>query len=756
MRLRIIRMDRLQDANRTAGLANFAVAALFTLTIFVSATLLFALQPLFARMLLPLLGGAPAVWNTTQVFYQVTLLLGYLYAHLTHSRFAPRVQIGLHAVLLLLPLLVLPLAIPVGWQPPGASNPIPWLLLLLAVAVGLPFFVVSSSSPLLQSWFARTSHPAAHDPYFLYAASNIGSMLALLAYPFVIEPRMRLLDQSRFWSFGYGLLLVLIMLCGMMVWRAARGQQSEGNGQVAGALSLAQRFSAGASEPITWPRRFRWLGLAAVPSSLLLSVTSYLSTNIAPFPLLWVVPLALYLLTFTLVFATRPLVPHWLLQRALPIVLTPLLVCLAVGLTEPMAILFPLNLLVFFVGAMVCHGELAADRPEATRLTEFYLWMSLGGAVGGTLTALVAPLVFSSVLEYPIALVLLVLLLWHPQAEPRRSWLLVLAVPAVSVALYGLSVLFGQREGTGFLLLTFGLPALLAFSFSRRPLHYGLAMAALLLVGYVINTNTNNVVVAERSFFGINRVFAQPGSMTLVHGTIVHGKQSTDPATRLIPLTYYYPNGPLGQLFGTWSKPGRQQRVAIVGLGVGAAACYAKPDQQWTFYEIDPAVERIARDPRYFSFLRDCAPNAPVVLGDARLKLAAAPTAAYDLIVLDAYSSDAIPIHLMTREALAVYQAKLALGGILMFHISNRYLDLQPVLARLAADAGMTGLRQYNQATAEEAALGKQSSLWVAIARSPTDLAIISGDPRWKPIGTGEGTPLWTDDFHSILDVFHW
>lgn len=747
-RLRVGFSSLLQRPVRAEAQAGFGIAALFTLTIFVSATLLFALQPLFARMLLPLLGGAPAVWNTAQVFYQVMLLLGYLYAHLTRSLLKPRLQIGLHLGLLALPLLVLPIAIPAGWQPPGASNPIPWLLLLLAVAVGLPFLVVSTSSPLLQSWFARTNHPAAHDPYFLYAASNIGSMLALLAYPFIIEPRLRLVDQSHFWAFGYGALVLLITACAAVVWRGAGSQQRTASHVADTPQPIAQ--------PIGWSRRLRWVLLAAVPSSLLLSVTSYLSTNIAPFPLLWIVPLALYLLTFALVFATRPLLPHWVMQRALPIVLTPLIVCMAAGATEPISILFPLHLVVFFCAAMVCHGELASDRPAAAQLTEFYLWMSVGGAIGGMLTALIAPLVFNAVFEYPIALVALVVLLWRPAVETRRSWLLLLIVPLSSLLLYTLAGLFGQHEGPVFLALTFGMPALLAFSFSRRPLHYGVALASLLIIGQVTNANAQATLAAERSFFGINRVIAVPGALTLVHGTVLHGRQSTDPALRLTPLSYYYPNGPLGQLFEAWNKAGIGQRVAVVGLGVGSAACYATPDQQWTFYEIDPAVERIARDPRYFTFLRDCTPNAPVVLGDARLKLAAAPAAAYDLIILDAYSSDAIPIHLMTREALALYRAKLAPGGILMFHISNNFLDLKPILARLSADAGMVGVSQFNAASSAEAALGKQTSLWAAVARTPADLAPISGDPRWQSLGEGRSAPLWTDDFHSILDVFRW
>ena len=737
------------------GRTGFGVAALFTITMFVSAALLFVVQPMFARMILPLLGGSPSVWNTAVVFYQVGLLGGYLYAHITRSLLRPRQQALLHAGVILLPLLALPIAVPAGWTPPTASNPIPWLLLLLTVAIGLPYFVVSTSSPLLQSWFARTDHPAAHDPYFLYAASNVGSMLSLLAYPFVIEPRLELLQQSRVWSIGYGLLVLLVLLCVVVVWRSTGEQAQPATINAQDATSE----SATPSTEVTWPQRIRWALLSAVPSSLMISVTAYLSSNIAPFPLLWIAPLALFLLTFILVFATRPPIPHWIMLRALPIVLTPLLICLAINAVEPLIILFPLNLVTFFIATMVCHGELAADRPHARHLTEFYLWMSFGGALGGTLTALVAPMVFNSVLEYPIALVLLCLLLWRPTEQRdavRRDLLRALGVTGLSIVLLLVLTQMGVGEGPLRLALVFGLPGMLAFSFSRRPLAYALVLSALLVIGQVVDSNRQATAYAERSFFGINRVLLSPEYTKLVHGTIVHGQQSTDPARRTEPLSYYHRTGPLGQIFERWSPSGSGQRVAVVGLGVGSVACYAQPQQEWTYYEIDPVVEQIARDERFFSYLRDCTPDAPVVLGDARLMLADAPNAGYDMIILDAYSSDAIPTHLITREALALYKSKLAPGGLLLFHISNRYLELAPVLSTLAADAQMVALEQFNQATAEEQAQGKSPSQWVVLAHEADDLALLSGDTRWKQLGPASPELLWTDDFLSILSVFHW
>lgn len=734
----------------------------YGLTIFVSATLLFLVQPMFARMALPLLGGAPAVWNTAQVFYQAALLLGYGYAHLTTRWLGARRQAALHLALLSLPLLVLPIGIPAGWTPPRDDNPSLWLLAVLSVAVGLPFFVVSTSSPLLQKWFSGTGHHAAADPYFLYAASNVGSMLALLSYPLLVEPNLGLLDQSWLWAIGYGVLLLLMAGCAIGLWRAPRE-----------ATAPDQRPAATVASPtsgLSGRRRLRWVLLSFVPSSLMLSVTTYLSTDIAAIPLLWVIPLALYLLTFILVFATRPPLPHWLMVRALPFALLPLVIVLAARATQPIGLLTALHLATFFVAAMVCHGEIARDRPSTQHLTEFYLWMSVGGMLGGVFNALLAPQLFTGIVEYPLMLVLACLLLPRQAAStdtsgasvvapPRRSQMLDLGLPVGLSVLCALLVVAAEAGGlqagpasTG---LMFGLPALLCFSFSRRPVRFGLGIAAILLVSASTSGVSGQVLYAERSFFGVHRVTLDPSGQyhLLLHGSTLHGKQSLDPARRREPLTYYYPTGPLGQLFDALKRGPARPSVGVVGLGSGAIACYSTPGQRWTFYEIDPAVERIARDQRYFRFLSDCTPDAEVVLGDARLSLGDAASQQYDLLVLDAYSSDSIPMHLMTREALQLYVAKLAPCGLLLFHISNRHLDLEPVLGNLAADAGLVGLTQDDATlTPAEEALGKQASQWVVLARQPQDLAALSSDPRWQPLRRDAGA-LWTDQFSSIVGV---
>ncbi len=754
--------------------------AVYTVTIFVSAALLFLIQPMFARMILPFLGGSPAVWNTAMVFYQTMLLAGYAYAHLTISRLGARRQAAVHVAVMLLPLLALPIAVPGGWAPPTDSSPVPWLLALLFVAVGLPYFVVSASSPLLQAWFAAGGSKAG-NPYALYAASNLGSMLGLLGYPALVEPRLRLAEQSLLWSGGYLLLLALTAGCAALLWRAPREAATIGSP------------AATPEPPPAWRRRLRWILLAMAPSSLLLSVTSYISADIAAIPLLWVWPLAIYLLTFTLVFANRPPLPHWIMVRALPIVLLPLLITILAGATQPLELLIPLHLITFFVAAMVCHGELAADRPGPARLTEFYLLLSLGGALGGMANALLAPQIFNAVLEYPLTLALcgfllpagLVVARARDKAGSDEERTAVPEASAASPAALGISatarnrrpsaasldlllpaglglltvalIMAGQAlslRGPAGIAIMLGLPALICFSFSRRPLRFGLGLAALLAASALYTRGNEQVLYAERTFFGVHRVFLDGGSQThvLAHGNTKHGAQSLEPERRHEPLTYYTRSGPLGQIFAErGGQPGL--RVGAVGLGVATIACYAQPGQSWTFYEIDPAVARIARDPALFTFLRDCLPDAPIVLGDARLSLATTE-GQYDLLILDAYSSDAIPIHLITREALGLYLERLAPDGVLTFHISNQHLDLEPVLADLAADAGLTALVRNDQVlTQAEWEAGKAPSVWVLLARPSADLGALAADPRWQPARRVAGARLWTDDFSSLLSV---
>ncbi len=740
-----------QTAAQTRG--NVLIV-IYTLAIFVSATLLFVVQPMFARMVLPLLGGSPAVWNTALVFYQAALLVGYGYAHLSTRLLGVRRQALLHMPLLLLPLLVLPMAIPAGWTPPIDSSPIPWMLSLLAAVVGLPFVVVSSSSPLLQKWFAATGHRSAADPYFLYAASNLGSMLALLSYPLLLERTLRLREQSQLWSAGYLLLVGLVAACAVLLWRSPPSVGA------APATADAERLA---------PRRvLRWILLAFVPSSLMTSVTTYISTDIAAIPLLWVVPLALYLLTFTLVFAARPPLPHRWMLRAMPLALLPLVFVLLSGLNQPILLIILLHLAAFFVVAMVCHGMLAQDRPPVQSLTAFYMWMSFGGMLGGLFNAIVAPLLFTSIAEYPLVLFVACLalpgLLPPGRAQPAQRLLDALLPATLAVAGVTLARLLPALGAVPLSLaqaLGYALPLLagLLFALRGQTLRFALTVGALLLAGTLLGGRLGDSIYTERSFFGVHRVvlftLADSGDYHgLVHGNTLHGTQSQDPARAREPLNYYYPSGPVGQAFEALGPRHAGRPVAVVGLGAGSLGCYARPGQPWTFYEIDPAVARIARDPALFTFLRDCAPDARIVLGDARLSLESAPDGGYGMIFLDAYSSDAPPLHLLTREALALYQRKLAPGGVLLFHLTNRHLDLEAVLGALAQDAGLVALLGEERAIdPADSARAKAPSRWMAMARSAADLGPLAGDARWRSPQSPAGTPVWTDDFSSLITV---
>ena len=750
------------------------IVALFSGTLFLSAGLVFLVQPMFAKFILPLFGSTPAVWNASMLFFQTTLLAGYLYAHETTRRLGVRRQAALHVGVLLLPLLVLPLGVPEDWIPPAESNPVLPLLGLLAVAVGLPFLVVSTTAPLLQRWLAATSHPAAADPYFLYRASNLGSVLGLLAYPLAVEPSLRLVDQGRLWSAGYALLVVLVLACAVVTWRErptsderepgaddpAHGATSaEPDGSLRRAVDAA---SARASTPITLARRLRWVGLAFVPSSLMLGVTATITTDLAPLPLLWALPLSLYLLSFIIVFApgARAGRVHGWMVSALPGVVLVLLMLILIDLSDPLWLLLPVHVIGFFVVAMVCHGELARDRPPARSLTEFYLLISLGGALGGVFNAIVAPALLDSLGEYPLAIVLAALCL--PRRPPRippgpyARWLdfgLPLAfgvTVTLIVALIGLGGSEAQLPGK---MVAFGMASGIAVNFVRRPLRFGLTVGAIVLAVALAASPDERELFRERSFFGVYRVSAsQNGHLhELVHGTTTHGRQDLSPSRERTPLSYYHRESPIGRLLT--AVPARATaNVGIIGLGTGSIACYSKPGERWTFYEIDPTVERIARDPRLFTYLRVCPGESDVILGDARLSLVRAADRRYGMIVADAFSSDTVPVHLLTREALALYRRKLREDGILAFNVSNRYLTLEPVLGNLARDAGLACVAQEDDRSQDDGRPETDASDWVVMARSEGALrAVAPGREGWGECRHSSGTSVWTDDFTNLL-----
>jgi hypothetical protein len=741
---------------------------IFAGTLFVSAALLFCVQPMIAKMILPLLGGSPAVWNSCMVFFQAALLGGYLYAHAVGSWLPLRVQPAVHLGVLAVPLLVLPIALPVdvGASVPHDAEPVLWVLRLLLLTVGLPFFVVSTTAPLLQKWFSQTGHHQAGDPYFLYAASNLGSMLTLLAYPIIIEPLLSLADQRAWWRTIYIVLVLMTAMCAVLVWRFGQ--------PVNLAEPSEEPVSEAADTELTIGRRLRWILLAFVPSSLMLGVTTFITTDIATIPFLWVMPLALYLVSFILVFARRRLLSPSLMGRLLPIPTLIVAITLVAGATLPVWALIGLHWLVLFLAAMVCHGALADDRPAPRHLTEFYLWLSVGGVLGGVANALVAPLVFrGGIYEYPLVLVLACLLRpTSPKATPSNQRVLDYVLPAgLTVAALILVWLVGWLDPdfwdleAGFRdrLIVLGVLAFVCYTFVGRPVRFALGLGVLLLFLPFLFQPKGRDLFVERNFFGVIHVQDDPTGKfrQLIHGNTVHGVQRLKdglPDPNCEPLTYYHPTGPIGQVFDVFNARPAPQDVGLAGLGIGALAYYARREQHWTYYEIDPAIESVARNPEFFTFLKNskAGDRLKVITGDARLKMKEAKRGSFGLIVIDAFSSDSVPVHLLSREALELYRSKLTGDGILAFHISNRYLDLEPVLANLAGACEPVMVcygRQDLQLNAAEKEAGKKESRWVVLAREKPDLGTLADDPRWQRLQARPGARVWTDDFSNLWEV---
>jgi hypothetical protein len=985
----------------------------FAFTLFCSAMLLFLVEPMAGKMMLPLLGGTPAVWNTCMVFFQAILLAGYAYAHWATTALGSRKQARLQLGILLLPFVSVAVngLLFSGLLSPNEKlilghegNPIPALLFVLTLCIGLPMFVVCTSAPLLQRWFASTDHPAATDPYFLYGASNLGSMLALVGYPVVVEPYLTLRSQQIVWVIGYGVLALLTATCAILMWKSkpapepAPAPPTDNPGHSAKAFTPAGTPPSSAikavsrditrgrapgvpksleeipldgpqtSRPVTWMRRLHWVALAMVPSSLMLGATTYITTDIAAIPLLWVLPLALYLLTFIIVFAhisprTQSIVTAvflillsgglaiWIANHFFPapdtgkdpnetmrwlvyligaglalfalkvlrvrdsalihrvmIMIMPLLVLLIIFMMlseiRPLSILanIGLHLAVLFAVSMVCHGELARDRPASSHLTEYFLWMSFGGVVGGLFNGLFAPIAFNGIVEYQLIMMVACLLLpplglvkdsiwarradiglatvfvgvgafllimcsldkaqrpdltplvkgpWQwgvvalllgcglgglaawkgwgapPMEEGEKTqdhWLdrlLDLGLPlALMVLVVGLfwglpaSGIRGRLAGFASMvnmdarefrnILTFGLPAVLCYTFVERSVRFGLGVGALLLAAAYCTIINDSPLYQDRSFFGVLRVEeAQPfesgsarlwevvspggkstfftdmeklnrhigseggeivgywsyGQRRLTHGTTLHGKQLLEAGLRDLPISYYHRTGPIGHVLRAYNTdPNRA--IAVIGLGTGSMACYAMKGQTIDFFDIDPVVVGLSYDTdEYFTFVEDAearGADVNLVLGDARLTVEPKgdkvrlkplhkrkdkktpqrqygeplmPSHKYGLIVVDAFSSDAIPVHLITRQALEIYRDRLLPDGILCMHISNRYLTLQPVLANIVENLGMAG---YHMSDNDSGSVGKNSAHWVAIARKKEHLEKLLHPVRWK------------------------
>jgi SAM-dependent methyltransferase len=737
------------------------VLALLVIASFLSAALLFAVQPMAAKMALPLLGGSAAVWTTCMLFFQLGLLAGYGFADVLGRSFALRTQVILYGAVAGAALVALPPTIAATALPASDASPTPWLLGALAVSFGLPYALLAATGPLLQRWLSSTDHARAADPYFLYAASNAGSFLGLLTYPFVLERSLPLRaagdarSQTEVWSAAVVVLAVLVLASGLWVLRRPGPQPK----------TLVEPRAL-----LPWSTSLRWAFLAFVPASTLLGVTQYLTTDIAAIPLFWIVPLALYLLTFVVAFSPRVRVP----MRPAGIALGALAVAAAAEFQGSLRLALPLMIAVHLAAlvavGVVCLSRLAAARPDRSQLTRYYLWIAAGGCLGGVFNAILAPHLFDSIAEYPVALGLAVFLVPDPKREGQAAGQRHAArafdfATAAGLGVLGLAlprILPKSVQGASWpALVSLGVPCVLALALLPWPRRFAFAAAALLGLTWTSFRAPWSALDRERTFYGVHRVVETNLPVrrhVLIDGVTRHGSQSLDPAGRLIPTTYYHPSGPLGDIVRGMRERGRLADVAIIGLGAGSTAAYGESGERFSYFELDPGIARVARDPALFTYLIDSHATVEVVLGDGRRRIADRADRSFDLIVLDAFSSDAIPVHLLTREAVAIYLRKLRPGGCLAFHLTNGYLPLVPVVFAIAGDLGVPGAVKVDTTmTPEQAYEGKDNSTWAVMARTEADpLPVQNADGWWLTGATGEAIPseyLWTDDRSNLVDL---
>jgi SAM-dependent methyltransferase len=740
-----------------------ATPLLFALAIFTSAALVFMIEPMIAKLILPKLGGSPAVWNTSMVFFQIALLLGYGYAHLIQRVQSLHRQIMIHVGLLVVAALALPLRVNGLLGDPPTGLPIPWLLGELGLSIGAPFAVLSATAPLLQAWYARVraGEPDAQNPYVLYAASNLGSFISLLAYPAIVEPLLRLSTQRVLWTGGYVVFIAVIVALGVLIWRAK--------------AEPPPPLEATAEVP--WREKLIWVLLAAAPSSLMLGVTMHLTVDIASAPFLWVIPLALYLLTFVLAFQAKPLIPlkyTLAIQAATAAIGVALLPFTTFGwnVIPPWVPTFVANVAVFFFTALMCHQMLAGRRPPPDRLTEFYFWLAVGGVVGGVFNALIAPLIFTTVREYP--LVLLAATFARPniirKAEARDKvafgvavlfsaicWSIYAVLRAWPKAYSAVYHALGNTEPETFAYLFIFFAAIAAFMAKRRTVLFAIALIALWFGAQNV-AQRYDWKHSERSFFGVLRVadypvpqFKNPHFMIMMNGTTLHGGESMDPTLLCRPMLYYAPTTSIGQAVAMVQARGPRQDIGVVGLGSGGLAAYERPTDTLTYFEIDPKVLHFAMNPQWFSYANRCRKGPlQIVMGDARLSLQKQPANKFDLLVVDAFSSDSVPTHLLTEEALRTYLRVIKPDGVVLLHLSNRNLEIDSSAAATAKAIGAPVLEQ-NYVEDSTKAYGLDASTDVVIfARNPQALADFAADDRWAPPPKSTTRP-WTDDYTNLI-----
>jgi hypothetical protein len=653
----------------------------FTAATFLGGLLLFTLQPMIARIALPRLGGTPAVWNSAMLSYQVLLLGGYACAYLL-SRLSAAQQVLIYIALFIVAAFWLPVGLLVG-DPPTNSNPIFWVPWLIIASIGPPFFILAAQAPLLQNWYSLWSK---REPYQLYVASSLGNFVGLLLYPFVLEPFLSIRDQRLIWSIGFGVFGLLIAVCAVLGMRKSNTDQS---------------VQIVAPQPkLNFKRLAQWTIIAAVPSGLILSTTLHLTTDIVAMPLIWIVPLGLYLLSFTLAFSIKSRLADFLTPYA-PMLIAALAILAMASDQFEILVTGSASLTLLFVVSLTLHRKLYLDRPDASALTQFYLALALGGAIGGAFVTLIAPLLFDWTYEFPLLAIAAVWLV-----KPNKMMLL--CVTAGMIGLVGID------------------PLTMSWNHLRQRSYFGI---------YTIRENETGTI------------------RTLAHGNTLHGAQHLETEKLIDPTTYFGRQSGAGQILEAADS---SARIGVLGMGVGTLACYAQPHQQWAFYEIDPLVVDIATKQGWFTFMANCTPNAAVHIGDARQTLAKQPSGSLDILVMDVFSSDTIPTHLLTREAFDIYDSVLAERGVMLMHISNRYLDLEPVIASEAQARGWAASLNRHDPTEAEFTAGETASVWVLIARSKDELTHMLSpktQSEWRPLTLKPNMVRWTDDHSSILSL---
>lgn len=726
-------------AQRVKSQANDkkSVPFLYTVTIFVSAALLFFVQPLFAKLALPQVGGSPAIWATAMLFFQAVLLAGYAYAHLLTKKLSVAKQVLIHLLLWVCALFFLPLALRTEVNPETGVPVALQTLMLFAAGVGIPFAFLSANAPLIQSWYAKSGGYSSDDPYFLYGASNLGSLGALLAFPLIAEP----IWGARQIGLGWALLFVVLgLLLGWCAYFAYKGRSS--------IISVPAKKTNDA--PPTWSTKMRWMFLAFIPSTLMLVVTTKISQDYGALPLIWVVPLGLYLLTFVITFRHGSFVGNRVQQWFVVVGIT-IFVGLLIKKTAVIHGTEVLLLIVaFFLLSLVAHRQLYDRRPGGAHLTGFYMIMSIGGALGGLFNSIVAPVLFNDFYEAHISALLSIGVLFLLGNRTSARGLTVDTLSALLVlspfALASMDLGFGPTTTVKFVTAMF-VVAFVGAHFLRHTLVV-MPVVTLTVVAVFMQGDGS---FKDRSFFGGHRITTAENVRVYFNGSTVHGAQLIEDygAPRPRAQSYYHSATPMGQIFQS-EFASASTDIGIVGLGVGALACYAQDQQVWQFYEIDAYVDRIARNPDFFTYMTQCAADAPTHLGDARIVLEQQKGARFDILVIDAYSSDAIPVHLTTAEAIRLFGDRLKPRGVLVLHITNRYYEIAPTLARAAAAVGMHA--RINRFSNDGEVMGALRSTVLIMSKDEQTVAAFSQDQGWQPIQS-DGLPPWTDDYANVLST---